>query len=157
MRLFKSMFCAGILLVAFVFAGLAQAQDKVTLLTSKNWDPIVKATLNDTMTRFGHTAKDYDPSIRPYAVFDFDNTVSVLDVEEQLAIYQLEHLRFAVKPDKMYEVLTTGIPDVNMDLGKDYGNLTVAKVDAENNLIAIKGAIPGPNGGIVVVRDSVKA
>ncbi len=36
-------------------------------------------------------------------------------------------------------------------------NLTVAKVDAENNLIAIKGAIPGPNGGVVIVRDSVKA
>ena len=36
-------------------------------------------------------------------------------------------------------------------------NLQVVKVDAENNLIAIKGAIPGPNGGIVVVRDSVKA
>lgn len=36
-------------------------------------------------------------------------------------------------------------------------NLTVAKVDAENNLIAIKGAIPGPNGGIVVIHDSVKA
>lgn len=36
-------------------------------------------------------------------------------------------------------------------------NLTVAKVDAENNLIAIKGAVPGPNGGIVVIRDSVKA
>ena len=36
-------------------------------------------------------------------------------------------------------------------------NLTVAKVDAESNLIAIRGAIPGPNGGIVVIRDSVKA
>ncbi|MBW7572582.1 50S ribosomal protein L3 [Caproiciproducens faecalis] len=36
-------------------------------------------------------------------------------------------------------------------------NLTVAKVDAENNLIAIKGAVPGPNGGIVVIHDSVKA
>ena len=36
-------------------------------------------------------------------------------------------------------------------------NLTVAKVDAENNLIAVKGAIPGPNGGIVVIRNSVKA
>jgi len=36
-------------------------------------------------------------------------------------------------------------------------NLTVAKVDAENNLIAIKGAVPGPNGGIVIIRDSVKA
>jgi len=36
-------------------------------------------------------------------------------------------------------------------------NLTVVKVDTENNLIAIKGAIPGPNGGIVVIHDSVKA
>ena len=36
-------------------------------------------------------------------------------------------------------------------------NLEVVKVDAENNLIAIKGAIPGPNGGTVVIRDSVKA
>ena len=36
-------------------------------------------------------------------------------------------------------------------------NLTVAKVDAENNLIAIKGAVPGPNGGIVIIHDSVKA
>ncbi len=36
-------------------------------------------------------------------------------------------------------------------------NLTVVKVDAENNLIAVKGAVPGPKGGVVVVRDSVKA
>ncbi|MBP3323460.1 MAG: 50S ribosomal protein L3 [Clostridia bacterium] len=36
-------------------------------------------------------------------------------------------------------------------------NLVVVKVDAENNLIAIKGAVPGPNGGIVVIRDSIKA
>ncbi|MCQ2474875.1 MAG: 50S ribosomal protein L3 [Clostridia bacterium] len=36
-------------------------------------------------------------------------------------------------------------------------NLSVAKVDAENNLIAIKGAIPGPKNGIVVIRNSIKA
>ncbi|MEE0265208.1 MAG: 50S ribosomal protein L3 [Acutalibacteraceae bacterium] len=36
-------------------------------------------------------------------------------------------------------------------------NLAVVKVDVENNLIAIKGAVPGPNGGIVVIRDTVKA
>ncbi len=36
-------------------------------------------------------------------------------------------------------------------------NLKVAKVDVENNLIAIKGAIPGPKGGIVVIADAVKA
>ncbi len=36
-------------------------------------------------------------------------------------------------------------------------NLTVVKVDAEDNLLAIKGAVPGPNGGYVVIKDSVKA
>ena len=36
-------------------------------------------------------------------------------------------------------------------------NLEVVKVDAENNLIALKGAIPGPKGGIVTITDSVKA
>lgn len=36
-------------------------------------------------------------------------------------------------------------------------NLDVVKVDAENNIIAVKGAIPGPKGGIVVIADSVKA
>ena len=36
-------------------------------------------------------------------------------------------------------------------------NQEVVKIDAENNLIAIRGAIPGPRGGIVLVSDSVKA
>lgn len=36
-------------------------------------------------------------------------------------------------------------------------NLQVVKVDTQNNLIAIKGAIPGPNGSTVVIHDSVKA
>ena len=35
-------------------------------------------------------------------------------------------------------------------------NLKIAKVDAENNLIAIKGAIPGPKGGVVCITDAVK-
>lgn len=35
-------------------------------------------------------------------------------------------------------------------------NLTVVKVDAENNLIAVKGAIPGPKGGVVCLTNSVK-
>jgi len=34
--------------------------------------------------------------------------------------------------------------------------LSVAQVDAEKNLLLIKGAIPGANGSIVVVRKSVK-
>lgn len=36
-------------------------------------------------------------------------------------------------------------------------NLNVVKVDAEKNIIAVKGAVPGPKGSIVVLFDSVKA
>ena len=36
-------------------------------------------------------------------------------------------------------------------------NLDIVKVDAENNLIAIKGAIPGPKGGYVVIADAKTA
>lgn len=35
-------------------------------------------------------------------------------------------------------------------------NLDIVKVDAENNLIAIKGGIPGPKGGLVIIKSSVK-
>ena len=36
-------------------------------------------------------------------------------------------------------------------------NLEVVKVDAEKNIIAVKGAVPGSRGNIVFLRDSVKA
>ena len=36
-------------------------------------------------------------------------------------------------------------------------NLKVVKIDAEKNIIAVKGAIPGAKNGIVFIRDSVKA
>ena len=31
-------------------------------------------------------------------------------------------------------------------------NLTVARVDVENNLLMVRGAVPGPNGGLVIVK-----
>ena len=35
-------------------------------------------------------------------------------------------------------------------------NLDVVKVDAELNMIVIRGAIPGPKGGLVVIKNTVK-
>ena len=36
-------------------------------------------------------------------------------------------------------------------------NLDVVKVDAEKNIILIKGAVPGPKGGVVTIKNSIKA
>ena len=35
-------------------------------------------------------------------------------------------------------------------------NLEIAQVDAENNLLLVKGAVPGPKGSLVLIRDAVK-
>lgn len=35
-------------------------------------------------------------------------------------------------------------------------NLDVVQIDTENNLIVLRGAVPGPKGGIVYITDSVK-
>lgn len=36
-------------------------------------------------------------------------------------------------------------------------NLSVVKIDAEKNILAIRGAVPGPKGGLVIIKNSVKA
>jgi large subunit ribosomal protein L3 len=35
-------------------------------------------------------------------------------------------------------------------------NLTVVQADVERNLLLVKGAVPGPKGGLVLIRDAVK-
>ena len=97
-------------------------------LECEGWDPTVKKVINQLFDVYGRNSVNYDPEIRPYVVFDCDNTISLTDVQEQLLIFQAENLRYAVAPDDMYAVLTTGIPDVDSDLGEDYGHHTIASV-----------------------------
>ena len=40
---------------------------------------------------------------------------------------------------------------------KTIQNLYVAKVDAERNLILVKGGVPGPKGGLLIVKEAVKS
>ena len=36
-------------------------------------------------------------------------------------------------------------------------NLEVVRVDAENNLILVKGAVPGPKKSLVTIKETVKS
>lgn len=35
-------------------------------------------------------------------------------------------------------------------------NLEIVRVDAEKNLLLIRGAVPGPKGGLLTIKESVK-
>jgi len=68
-----------LLVVCILSVAVAAQSAPLTLLKSNNWDPNVKACLNELLTSVGKNSPGYNPTQRPYAVFDFDNTVSILD------------------------------------------------------------------------------
>ncbi len=88
------------------------------VLTRDDWATDVKAALNDLMATYGKNGTA--PADKPYAVFDFDNTSSIFDVEEQLSVYQLSVMAFAVEPANLKDVLLSGLTDVDQDL-TEYG------------------------------------
>ncbi|MBR2063282.1 MAG: HAD family hydrolase, partial [Bacteroidales bacterium] len=80
------------------------------------WNPYVKEAIDDFIAEYGNTEN-------AYVVFDFDNTTSIFDVEEQLAVYQLQVMAFEFTPEEMPAILATELGDLNedrTDLG--YGN-----------------------------------
>jgi len=88
------------------------------LLERNDWNVDVKTALNGLIAQYGN--KQEDPAEKPYAVFDFDNTCSIFDIEEQTVVYQIQTMAFAIKPDQARDILTTGIPDSEENLAS-YG------------------------------------
>lgn len=92
-------------LIGFVSCGKnPQSGQPVSHLAHPDWSPDVRNGLNCFMD-------DCAGLQNAYVVFDFDNTTSIFDVEEQLAIYQLETMSFALDPEQLSEVLATGLED----------------------------------------------
>jgi hypothetical protein len=104
---------------------------QVNELQSANWDSTVRTDINNFFQYYGKRSSTYDANHRPYAVFDFDNTTSIMDVEEQLMIWQLDHLAFAVTPAQLQKVLESGIASENMSLtyGADDGDGRPVRID----------------------------
>lgn len=91
-----------------------------------DWDPFVKQAVNDFMDAYGKTSANYAAG-GSYVVFDFDNTCSIFDVEEQLAIYQLQTMTFAITPEQLPKVLATDIGLEDADLNVDLSDLGYGK------------------------------
>ena len=98
------------------------------------WAPEARTALQDFLKLYGRTSPGYDRQIRPYAVFDFDNTTSIMDVEEQLMIWQLDHLAFAIPPNEMRQILCSGMPE-------DKRSLTYGADDGSGRPVSINDAI----------------
>ncbi len=95
-------------------------------LSGGRWSPYVKRQLNRFLALYGHCGRLYRDG--QYAVFDFDNTTAVFDVEHQLCIYQLMTMAFAMTPEQLTEVISLRAPqndysDWAADIGAAYSKL----------------------------------
>ena len=120
-------------------AEAAQSQTAGHLrLERADWADDVKTALNDLLALYGVDSRT--PAERPYAVFDFDNTCSIFDVEEQLVVYQLQIMAFAIQPEELRGVLLTDLLAPEKDL-TDYGYGTGSLNDWADDICAAYAAL----------------
>ncbi|HHD2603787.1 TPA: haloacid dehalogenase-like hydrolase [Clostridium perfringens] len=82
-------------------------------LEELNLDPDNYKALVNVIKEYGKDSKNYDENQKSYAVFDWDNTTIMNDVEEALLAYQLMNLEFKMTPEELDTVMKTNIPKDN--------------------------------------------
>lgn len=100
-------------------AASAQVQ-QASALAERNWDKFNKSRLEQLIARYGKDSPDYNPAKPPYAVFDWDNTMIFLDIQEATLIYQLQNLKFNMTPTQMGKALRMNVPSGNFS--PDFNN-----------------------------------
>lgn len=71
-----------------------------------------------------------------YACFDVDNTTVLNDMGEALLVYQIENLRFALTPDNIADVITTGFSDLECTIGQTVDGRDVSTKDIVTDITA---------------------
>lgn len=111
-----------IALIAVMFVALLTScspnTSGLTTLKQGEWAENNFIRLTQLITDYGVRSSNYDKDCHPYAVFDFDNTTIINDVQEALLAFQISNLRFKFTPANIEEILETGLPDVNAFLAE---------------------------------------
>jgi len=103
-----------LVVINILFLSACNGSSSQSELNLQDWAPDVKQAVNDFVDEYGKNSINY--SKNSYVVFDFDNTVSIFDVREQLFIYQFEVMSFLIKPEEMAQILAKGIPNLKRDV-----------------------------------------
>jgi hypothetical protein len=120
----------------------SQAQvQQATKLADYNWDKFNKAQIEKLLTTHGKGSATYNPAKPPYAVFDWDNTMVFLDIEEATLIYQLVNLKFNMTPAQMDKALRMNVPTSNFKA--DYNNAAGQPVNIDLVVPDAVETIPG--------------
>lgn len=98
-----------IVLTIFFTACKKEPTTQIIHIERGDWAEDVRQGINDFMETYAH-------SDNAYVVFDFDNTVSIFDIEVQLMVYQLQTMAFEISPEQLRSVLLIGVEDYETQL-----------------------------------------
>lgn len=129
MKKFLAMFLALVMVLSLTACDKTDVEEPIvetpeiltTYVERDDWDPFVKTSINDFMDMYGHASENYDEN--SYVVFDFDNTCSIFDIEEQLSVYQLQKMAFAFSPEDASDILLTELGDPEELRGTEYSEI----------------------------------
>lgn len=115
-----------------LFASCIQNNETLTnkSLDRLNWSEKNFQVLTNFIDNYGIGGKFYDEKKTPYAVFDWDQTCAIFDVEEALMRYQLSHLRYKMTKQQFSDLLKDNINGVTQ-LSEDYQNIRLADINQD--------------------------
>ena len=94
-----------------------------------SWNKRAFSSINKLIADYGKDNPSYDANRKPFAVFDWDNTSIIGDVEEASFYYLVTNLAFKLNPDELYEIIRKNV-DKN-DFADPYKNLDGNPVNIE--------------------------
>ncbi len=122
-KIFKSL-----VLVLFLIAFTISSASASSLDPGK-WDPNTRMKIQKMIDTYGRKGQNYDPSKRPYAVFDWDQTCIFNDTQEAMFRYMIDNLLFKATPESFAAAIRQDVPGDNF--GKDYNNQAGRAVNIE--------------------------
>lgn len=96
---------------AFARASSFTPAETPPMLETLKWAPKTRTRVQAVMSEYGQYSEKYDQAHRPYAVFDWDETAIVGNVQETLFHYMLEHFSFLLPAHEFRHLIHTHMPE----------------------------------------------
>lgn len=94
-----------------------------------SWNQRAFTFINKLIGKHGIDSPNYDPNMKPFAVFDWDNTSIIGDVEEATFYYLVTELVFKINPYELYEIIRKNVD--KSDFAAKYTNMEGQRVNIE--------------------------
>lgn len=86
-----------------------------TYIKKLAWENRNFQAINKLIEKHGKDSKTYNKNHKPFAVFDWDNTSIIGDVEEALLYYMVRNVTFKMNPDEFYDLIRKNVDKKDYD------------------------------------------